>query len=178
LKPGGIQNERMAYLEKVLRSGAVYKGEIFLDVQEFDRAADYVEAARHGDKLGTKVSLELAAALIERGDALWGPLQKYIVEFLRNPKAPTRRSGRKASQLANRNWVIHYVIAMIVGRSEIPATRNDASKGKRASAASIVREALEKGAGLNLTEEAVNKIWAGSGSWKTGAKAIGKNRRD
>jgi hypothetical protein len=98
---------------------------------------------------------------------------------LRNPKEPKGSAGRKTSELVNRNRVIHYVIATIVLRSKFPATRNDASKGKGPSAASIVCAALKQSVSIKLTEEAVNKIWAGSGSWKTAAShAVGKNRRD
>ena len=179
LKPGGGQNERMAYLEKILRAGAAHRGEIVVGGAEFDRAADYVEAAQHGDKLGRKVSLELAATIIERGGGLVSPLKEFIVEFLRNPKEPKGSAGRKTSELVNRNRAIHYVIATIVLRSKFPATRNDASKGKGPSAASIVCAALKQSVSIKLTEEAVNKIWAGSGSWKTAAShAVGKNRLD
>jgi hypothetical protein len=58
--------------------------------------------------------------------------------------------------------VIGYVISSIVLKSKLPATRNDATKGKRASAASIARAALEKAVHIKLKEEAVNKIWAAS----------------
>ncbi len=162
LRLGGVVDERAAWFEKVLRAGAAFRGEIAVGDAEYDRAADYVEYARHGDKLGRKVSLELAAALIERGETLTGPLREFIVEFLRKPKEPKRSVGRQTSEHLHRNLVIGYVIATIVLRSKFPATRNDATKGKRASAASIARAALEKAADIKLKEEAVNKIWAGS----------------
>ncbi len=162
MKPGGIVDERAAWLEKALRAGAAFRGEICVGGAEYDRAADYVEYARRGDKLGWKVSLELAATLIERGETLTGPLREFIVDFLRNPKEPKRAVGRQTSEHLHRNLVIGYVIASIVLRSKFPATRNDATKGKRASAASIARAALEKAADIKLKEEAVNKIWAGS----------------
>lgn len=184
LKPGGGVDERAAWFEKALRAGAAFHGEIAAGGAEYDRAADYVEYARHGDKLGRKVSLELAAALIERGETLTGPLREFIVEFLRNPEEPKRTAGRQTSERLHRNLVIGYVIGTIVLRSKFPATRNDATKGKRASAASIARKALEKAAGIKLKEEALNKIWAGSvfrppiqqaARWK---KSVGKNGGD
>ena len=45
----------------------------------------------------------------------------------------------------------------IVDTWKFPATRNSATKTP--SAASIVKIALENGAGLHLTEAAINKIW-------------------
>jgi hypothetical protein len=162
LKPGGIVDERAAWFEEALRAGAAFRGEVCVGGAEYDRAADYVEYARHGDKLGRKVSLELAAALLERGETLTGPLREFIVEFLRNPKEPKRSVGRQTSEHLHRNLVIGYVIAAIVLRWKFPATRNHATKGKRASAASIARAALEKATDIKLKEEAVNKIWAGS----------------
>jgi hypothetical protein len=176
LMKSGAEDESIAWHQKVLRSGAVYGGEIGLGGAEFDRAADYVEIARKGSKLGTKVSLELAAALIERGETLRGPLQEFIVEFLRNPKEPRRGAGRRASSdLTSRNMWIRYLITTILFRSKFPATRNEATKA-RPSAASIVRDALKTGAGIHLTEAAINKIW-NDGNYKVVAAFIASERK-
>lgn len=161
LKFGGTAEERAAWIVKVLLyAGTASDGEIFLAGSEFDRAADYVEAAQHGDKLGTKVSLALGAALIERGEVLREPLRELIVEFLRNPKPPKRGAGRKASDLVERNSTISYVIGIVAIRWKFSATRNEATQNP--SAVSIVQAALEK-VGINLTEAAVTRIWNRSG---------------
>ena len=181
LMKSGAEDERIAWHQKVLRGGAVYGGEIVLGGAEFDRAADYVEIARKGSKLGTKVTLELAAALIERGETLRGPLREFIVEFLRNPKEPRRGAGRRASSdLTSRNMWIRYLITTILFRSKFPATRNEATKEgtRRPSASSIVRDALETGAGIHLTEAAINKIWnVGNESYKEVAAFIASERK-
>ena len=56
---------------------------------------------------------------------------------------------------------IAVAISEIVKLWKLPATRNNATadSNARASGASIVREAIEKGANIHLTEAAINKIW-------------------
>jgi hypothetical protein len=72
-----------------------------------------------------------------------------------------RRPGRGSGDLLSRDTTIWMVMQHIVGTWKIPATRNDATKdkGKRACAASIVREAIKKGAGLHLSEAVVARAW-------------------
>jgi hypothetical protein len=129
---------------------------------------------------------EIAAALMERGDPLPERLRYFVEAFLRNPNKPNlsatyiashdrayiawldglrayiaRRPGRGSSDLVSRNIGIWAAMEHIVKTWKFPATRNEATKdkGKRASAASIVREAIKKGAGVHLSEAAVVKAW-------------------
>jgi hypothetical protein len=71
-----------------------------------------------------------------------------------------RKPGRGPGDLSSRDTTIWMAMQHIVQTWGIPATRNDATKGKRECAASIVREALKKGAGLYLGEAAVVKAWS------------------
>jgi hypothetical protein len=114
----------------------------------------------------TVVLCKLAAGLMEREDPLPSKLQKFIVEFLRNPSTGAKR-GRGPDKLAlrSRNDLIGFAINRIATTWKFPPTRNDASKGKRACAASIVREALASSAGIPLKEAAINDIWKMS-HWK------------
>src|SRR5262249_3913791 len=68
-----------------------------------------------------------------------------------------RKSGPKADDWMYRDWQITHAIESIRYKWGFQATRNPASQSP--SAASIVRDALEKGANQNLTEGAVNKVW-------------------
>jgi hypothetical protein len=108
-------------------------------------------------------------------------LAHFVVEFLRNPDKPrltrddsdpeylawedrlrlliTRKPGPRSGDMTSRNVTIWAAMEHIVKTWKFPATRNEATKGKRASAASIVREALKKGAGVHLSEAAVVKAW-------------------
>lgn len=100
-----------------------------------------------------------AATLIERGERLSKPLGDFVAAFLRDPKKMmTARRGRKRYALADRDWTIGEAIDHIVGTWKILATRK-ASSTKRPSATSIVKEALEKGAGLHLSEAEVVTVW-------------------
>jgi hypothetical protein len=104
---------------------------------------------------------ELAIVMLERGDQLPESLRKLVVEFLRDPEAHTKRNrGRSSQDLMGRNLEIKFVISQIVKRWKFSPTRNTATE--RASAASIVREALKQSANVRLTEAAINDIWGGS----------------
>jgi hypothetical protein len=139
----------------------------------------YVEYAWLGNQEASQHMRELAAVLMERGDPLPDGLHHFIVEFLRNPNKPrwpsnvdekylsfvdevrsliARKPGQGSSDLAPRNVTIWAAVEHIVRTWKFPATRNRATT-RRASATSIVREAIEKGARLHLIEAAVVKAW-------------------
>jgi hypothetical protein len=142
-----------------------------------------VKYAWLGNAEDSQYMRELAAMLMERGDQLPEALHNFIVEFLRNPNKPklpfgntderfrawldeirsliARKPGPSSGVLVSRNIEIWAAMEHIVKTWNIPATRNQATKekGKRASAASIVREAIEKGADVHLSEAAVVKAW-------------------
>lgn len=118
-----------------------------------------VKAHRDADDADIFNLCSLAAELIERGEPLPGYLRDFIVKFLRRDPIfkPSSKRGRKRGDLASRDVFIDAVIAHIVKTWRFAATRNEAAG--RPSAASIVREGLEKGADIRLTEKAINKIW-------------------
>ena len=176
LKPGGPTDEVAERYTALLRGGArledlIYPVELGLDrwgspdkgLEEW--VADLARAARAGKKLGGAISFEVAARLIEEGRPLPKELREFIVEHLRKPdKRNLRGRGRNADDLVWRNSWICTMIAQIHLKWGFPATRNEATKEKQKqdSAASIVQRALEDGAGIPLTEEAINKIWGTS----------------
>ena len=100
----------------------------------------------------------LAAHLIERGEPLPEYLQSFIVRVLRRDPVfkPASKPGRKYGDLAHRDVFIQAAIKHVAEKWKFPATRRAMS---RPSAASIVQEALAKGAGVHLSEKAVDKIW-------------------
>jgi hypothetical protein len=109
---------------------------------------------------GTDFLPLFVAALLERGDKLPKPLADFVIAFLRDPRkwlAPRR--GRKASTLVVRNINIGAAVGFVAARWKFSATRNRAQKVNRHCGASIVREALAKGAGLHLSEADVVKAW-------------------
>jgi hypothetical protein len=138
-----------------------------------------VDLAWLGSQEHSRYARGFAAALMERGDPLPGKLHHFIVEFLRNPEKPqipphaggeefdalidrvrshmARKPGQRAIDLQPRNVSIWAAVEHIVRTWKIPPTRNEATKN--ACATSIVREALEKGAGVKLKEAAVVKVW-------------------
>ena len=139
-----------------------------------------VEYAWLGNQEASQYMREFAAALMERGDPLPDGLHHFVVEFLRNPNKPrwpnkyddekylafvdevrsliARKPGQGSNDLNPRNTCIWAAIEHIVRTWKFPATRNRATT-RSASATSIVREAIEKGARLHLTEDAVVKVW-------------------
>jgi hypothetical protein len=67
--------------------------------------------------------------------------------------------GPSSDEFLLRNGAILTAVAQIIDKWKFQATRSPASTDKRVSAASIVRDAIETGAGRHLTEAAINKIW-------------------
>jgi hypothetical protein len=109
--------------------------------------------------------LRFAATLIGRGDPLPQEVRGYVVEFLRDPtsKISKGKPGRDEMALDVRNSAIIIAMQRIRRTLGIPPTRNQqpgrTQVKRKPSAASIVREALADGAGLHLTEAAINAIW-------------------
>jgi hypothetical protein len=106
---------------------------------------------------------QFAGLLIERGEPLPKPLQDFLVDFLDDPNLERFASwpGPKKTLYSLRDYRIVDAIAHVINTWDFRATRNVASKdaAKQASAASIVRDALERAVNLRLSEDAVNKIW-------------------
>jgi hypothetical protein len=102
----------------------------------------------------------LAATLIERGEPLPVRLRLFTARFLRQDPIfeQTGKPGPKRGDLIPRDIIISEAIQQIVKTWGLPATRNEATDA--ASAASIVRDALAKGADVYLSEKAINKIWS------------------
>jgi hypothetical protein len=117
----------------------------------------YMDELRRENDQGLDLS-DLAATLIERGDPLPVPLRAYVADFLRNPKMKmNRRPGRKASALEWRNSLITDALYQIVLRWNLRARRNPGTT-ERASAASIVQQAMVEGANYHLSEGDINKM--------------------
>jgi hypothetical protein len=129
-----------------------------------------------GDADAVEVLRVLSARRISTGVDLSAPLRLFVEYFLLEPHTKWRvdgegnmvRVGKIKSKPGpaqgintGRDYMIWMAIAGIVLRWGLPATRNPASReaARRASAASIVRDALEKGANIHMGEDAVNKIW-------------------
>jgi hypothetical protein len=121
-----------------------------------DLIAHDIKFAREGHPGALRHLCSLAAALLKRSDPLPEALRDFIVEFLQNPNKKTKQPER-FYDLLDRDERIGLAIVAIRKTWNFKATRNAATEG--ASAASIVREALERGAGIPLGEKAVNKIW-------------------
>ena len=116
----------------------------------------YMDELRRGKDRGLDL-FDLAATLIERGDPLPVPLRAFVADVLRNPKTHRRRPGRKASALDWRNSLITSAVCEIVLRWNLRVTRNPGTT-ERASAASIVQQAMVEGANYRLGEGDINKI--------------------
>ena len=101
----------------------------------------------------------IAAELIERGEPLPDHLKVFIVNVLRRDPIfdAAMKPGPKRTDLAHRDVCIAEAVEHIVKTWNFSATRNNATETP--SATSIVKVALERGAGLHLTEAAINKIW-------------------
>jgi hypothetical protein len=129
----------------------------------------------YGDLYAIDILRELAAECIAEGKPLTGSLQTFTCLFLKHPFRKWRPTGKSVTvgekiksrpgprerDLSIRNIIITVVIESIAKEWGFAPTRNTASKDTdvRASAASIVRDALERAVNINLTEAAVNKIW-------------------
>lgn len=101
-----------------------------------------------------------AAILMDRGETLPELLRNFILKFLLDPNLLLKRvgkPGRKHGDLKLRDLFIAGAIEHIAETWKFPATRNVATES--ASAASIVRGALESGARIHMVEKAINKIW-------------------
>jgi hypothetical protein len=103
--------------------------------------------------------LALAADSIERDEPLPPALRRLVVVALRHPARITVENARDRIPWT-RNFAIASAVNAIVKETGITATRNRArrSKGLTPSACSIVADALG-GRKINLTEDAVEKIW-------------------
>jgi hypothetical protein len=109
---------------------------------------------------------EFAGGKIKQGELLPEALRRFVVEFLLDPNAFGAHSAiefcdsQKAATRIDRKFrdvTIRALINDVRTRWKFPATRSAASE--HVSAAKIVRDALDKGANLTLTEAAINKIW-------------------
>jgi hypothetical protein len=155
LKPDGSQR-KFNELNKQLQMDLVDRGPENLHGE----LTAYMDDLRRGKDCGLDL-FGLAATLIERGDPLPVPLRAYVADFLRNPKKKmNRRRGRKASALEWRNSLILDALYQIVIRWNLRATRNPGTT-ERASAASIVQQAMVEGANYDLREGDINKLCVG-----------------
>ena len=101
---------------------------------------------------------EFAAALIERGDPLPGPLRDFIAAFLREPnKHLKRHRGSKPIDKFWRDMNIAAAVTFIAGKWGISETRRRNQKSGRSCAASIVKDALATAASIHLSEDKVVK---------------------
>lgn len=75
------------------------------------------------------------------------------------PRKTNKKRGRRSDAHDTRNKVITLAMYMIAKEWGFPLTRNDGSE--HASAASIVKEALETEKILFLGEKSINKTWEG-----------------
>jgi hypothetical protein len=104
---------------------------------------------------------QLASTLMSKGEPLPKPLEDFIIDFLDDPNLENfpSASGRKRFPNTFRDIRIFRAIDHLVRTWKFRATRaRRKDPAKRVSAASIVKDALEK-SGLHLSEDAVNKIW-------------------
>ena len=101
------------------------------------------------------------AERVERGDELPPSMRKFVADLLRDPRqiAKPAKRGRKACDLLWRDHVIMTYMQSIV--EGIPATRHPRyfEKSGHVSAASIIKEALETGAKVHLSEKRINNLW-------------------
>jgi hypothetical protein len=128
-----------------------------------DFCRDLANDARDGDR-SCHDNLRLTAALVlERGELLQPHLRDFVVDFLRNPNKKLKPYPRDKS-LIIRDRRIAGAILFIKKKWGFQATRGEATRDKDggASAASIVREALESSVGIRRGEKAINAIWEGS----------------
>jgi hypothetical protein len=125
--------------------------------------ADLVAASRADPRLDQGLR-EFFAFLIERQARMPEPVRDFVVEALaREPIVPRRKHGPSRGDRTARNIAIAGAVALIEDEYGFAATRNRASRDKNGanSACSIVTEALSM-LGVNLSEDAVEKIWLDS----------------
>ena len=117
--------------------------------------SDSVDGARKGERECSQVLRSFAAQLIKRGTPLPVPLRDFIVQFLDDPKASSKR-GPNTFDVSARDNSIFGCIKIIVECWKFFPTRNAGTEP--ASAASIVHKAL-KVRGVPLSEKSINRIW-------------------
>jgi hypothetical protein len=173
LKDTDIERKKLTYYKRLLSAAKItviqHGGEQSIVVPDSpetqhrldpDELITLIKGAReNGDQ--RDYLLALAAAALDNGQNLPGPLKEFVTEFLRSPRATGSRRGRPASY--TRDDVISWAVSEISIRWKFFPTRNDATE--EASAISIVKKALGE-VGVHLTEAAITKIWNKSGSWK------------
>jgi hypothetical protein len=122
--------------------------------------ASKVEWAREGDDVAFQLICNFAGTLIANNEPLPESVRDFISEFLSGPDfyLKRRKPGPNLADLACRDFNIWAATEHIVRTWNFKATRGREQK-IRASATSIVREALEKGAGVSLGEDAVIDAW-------------------
>jgi hypothetical protein len=138
---------------------------------DHDELVDLIAAARE-ERETHEYLLAVAAALIDNGYSLPGPLKEFVIEFLPNPEVPRRGRGRKREYM--RDDVIAWVVSSICIQWGFSPTRNEATRGP--SAISIVKRALEK-VGIHLTEAAITKIWDKSGPHKELVTRVARRKK-
>jgi hypothetical protein len=107
------------------------------------------------DKTLIRGLCRFAGNLLIRGEQLSGPICLFAADFLANPDQWKPSRSKSHGQLY-RNLLIRIAVQTICDRWKFDETRYEGAEHQ--SAASIVREALEKGAGIKLTEKAINKV--------------------
>jgi hypothetical protein len=128
-----------------------------------------------GDIRAIEMLCDMAARHLAEKKEMPESLRIFTCLFLTHPFTKWRGDGERlvpgekikskpgphSRDRSNRNQAICVIIEAIRYQWGFGATRSPASKdsAKRSSAVSIVRDALEKGGNINLTEAAVNKIW-------------------
>jgi hypothetical protein len=122
--------------------------------------ASLVEKAREGDAGALELTCNFAGVLIANNKPLPEDLRDFTSEFLFDTIAflKQRKPGRRSIDQVRRNIRIWAATEHIIRTWNFKATRGRAQT-RRASATSIVREALEKGAGECLGEDAVVDAW-------------------
>jgi hypothetical protein len=152
------ENGERVSLGTVLNGGInVWDAVARLNPDKLDAYAQDVIDGMVANGLGYLVP-HLAARLTERGDQVPKPIRDFICSFLRDPaKWQSRDRGPPKIINVRRDILIGAAVMTIAQWNGIAPTRNRAAKGS--SASSIVKEALDKTAKLNVTEATVERCW-------------------
>jgi hypothetical protein len=128
--------------------------------QAEESLVSHVEMAREGDDAAFQLICNFAGIRIANNKPLPENVRDFISEFLSGPDfyLKRRKPGPNLADLVFRDFNIWAATEHIVRTWNFKATRGREQK-IRASATSIVREALEKGAGVSLGEDAVIDAW-------------------
>jgi hypothetical protein len=120
---------------------------------------DYLaRCALAGDVAAQRACLEIAAEEISRGRALSGALAKFMTGFLTAGTLRTKsRRGRDPTANFSRDFRIALAVFEACAAGRLKATRSPTTK--RECGCSVVAELVSKDYGLNITEQAVKKIW-------------------